>query len=48
MPLTKLNPWFAIGDLIQQIERGLTQARLYFWRKGTARYLECKKHRPQG
>lgn len=46
MPLTKKNLWFAIGDLIEEIERGLAQARLYFWRKGTT--LHIKEHRPQG
>lgn len=30
------NVWFAIGDTIQVIERGLIQVRLYVWRKGVA------------
>lgn len=30
----KINIWFAIGDSIQKVERGLAQVRLYLWRKG--------------
>lgn len=32
--------WFAIGDAIQCVERGLTQIRLYVWRKGVSAHTK--------
>lgn len=40
MPLTKKNLWFAIGDLIEEIEHALTKLRMYFHRKGVAEHLK--------